>query len=47
MQEKLQLNMFFIYTSKELPAFNVVKEKVNLILHKLTKIVNENNSPDT
>jgi ribonuclease P protein component len=47
MQEKLQLNMFFIYTSKELPAFNVVKEKVNLILNKLTKIVNENNSPDT
>jgi ribonuclease P protein component len=47
MQEKLQLNIFFIYTSKELPAFNVVKEKVNLILNKLTKIVNENNSPDT
>ena len=46
-QEKVQLNMFFIYTSKELPAFNVVKEKVNLILNKLTKIVNENNSPDT
>ena len=47
MQEKLQLNIFFIYTSKELPAFNVVKEKVNLILNKLTKIVNENNSSDT
>jgi ribonuclease P protein component len=47
MQERFQLNIFFIYTSKELPAFNVVKEKVNLILNKLTKLVNENNSPDT
>ena len=47
MQKKLQLNIFFIYTSKELPAFNIVKEKVNVILNKLTKIINENNSPGT
>ena len=47
MQKKLQLNIFFIYTGKELPAFNIVREKVNVILNKLTKIVNENNSPDT
>jgi len=46
-QKKLQLNVFFIYTGKELPAFNIVREKVNVILNKLTKIVNENNSPDT
>ena len=46
-QKKLQLNIFFIYTGKELPAFNIVREKVNVILNKLTKIVNENNSPDT
>ena len=46
-QKKLQLNIFFIYTGKELPPFNIVREKVNVILNKLTKIVNENNSPDT
>ncbi len=46
-QKKLQLNIFFIYTSKELPVFNTVKEKVNVILSKLIKIVNENNSPAT
>jgi ribonuclease P protein component len=46
MQKKLQLNIFFIYTGKELPPFNIVREKVNVILNKLTKIVNENNSPD-
>ena len=46
-QKKLQLNIFFIYTGKELPAFHIVREKVNVILNKLTKIVNENNSPDT
>ena len=47
MQKKLQLNIFFIYTAKELPGFNIVKEKVNVILNKLTKIINENNSPGT
>ena len=47
MQKKLQLNIFFIYTSKELPVFKIVREKVNVILNKLTKIVNENSSPDT
>lgn len=47
MQKKLQLNIFFIYTGKELPPFSIVREKVNVILIKLTKIVNENNSQDT
>ena len=46
-QKKLQLNVFFIYTSKELPLFSLVKEKVNVILNKLIKVVNENNSPAT
>ena len=45
-QKKIQLNVFFIYTGKELPVFNVVKEKVNVILNKLTKIVDEINSPN-
>jgi ribonuclease P protein component len=47
MQKKLQLNIFFIYTGKELPPFSIVREKVNVILIKLTKIVNENDSQDT
>jgi ribonuclease P protein component len=47
MQKKFQLNVFFIYTGKELPGFNVVKEKVSVILSKLIKIVHENNSPGT
>jgi len=38
-----QLNLFFIYTVKELPDFNTVKEKVKLILSKLIKLINENN----
>jgi len=46
-ETKLQLNLFFIYTGKELPVFNTVKEKVNVILNKLSKIVNESNSPNT
>jgi len=45
--KKLQLHIFFIYTSRELPGFNTVKEKVNVILNKLTTIINENNSPGT
>ena len=47
MEKKLQLHIFFIYTSRELPGFNTVKEKVNVILNKLTTIINENNSPGT
>jgi ribonuclease P protein component len=47
MEKKLQLNIFFIYTSRELPVFNIVKEKVSVILNKLTTIINENDSPGT
>ena len=35
------LLVFLIYTGKELPAFEVVKEKVELILQKLITIANE------
>ena len=45
-RKKRRLNIFFIYTSKELPEFDIVKEKVNVILNKLTKIVDEINSPN-
>src|SRR4051812_47478655 len=47
MEKKLQLNIFFIYTSRELPLFNIVKEKVSVILNKLTTIINENDPPGT
>ena len=46
-QKRLQLNLFFIYTGKELPGFSMTKEKVNVILNKMIKIVNESNSPAT
>ena len=46
-QKDKQLNIFFIYTSKELPDFNMVKDKVNVILNKMIKVVNENDSAHT
>ncbi|MCC7400993.1 MAG: ribonuclease P protein component [Chitinophagaceae bacterium] len=52
LQEKLKekktgMMAFFIYTGKELPGFDLVKEKVGVVLNKLEKIVNENSSSDT
>jgi len=41
------LNIFFIYTAKELPVYEQVVEKINSILKKLVKIADENNSSDT
>jgi ribonuclease P protein component len=41
------LSLFFIYTQKELPDYKTVYEKTSLILNKLVKIIDENNSPDT
>ena len=41
------LSVFLIYTGKELPAFAVVKEKMALILQKLTGIANENTAANT
>ena len=37
----LQLNIFFIYTGKELPDFNTAKEKLAVILNRLIKIIDE------
>ena len=34
-----QLALFFIYTGKELPDFNLVKEKTAVIINKLTAII--------
>ena len=41
------INLFFIYTAKDLPHFNTVMEKVKLILNKLVKLIDENNSSDS
>jgi ribonuclease P protein component len=43
----LHLNLFFIYTVKELPDFNMVKEKLAVILNRLIKIIDENISSNS
>jgi ribonuclease P protein component len=52
LQQKLseaekQLNVFFIYTGKEMPDYLMIKEKTTQILNRLIKIVDENNPLDT
>ena len=42
-----QLNLFFVYGARELPDYNMTREKVNVILDKLIKIINENNSSNS
>lgn len=44
LQEKIranniQLNVFFIYTGKELPGYNEVYQKVGVVLKKLDKLI--------
>ena len=41
------LNVFFIYTGKELPDFKTIKDKVGVALKKLWKSTNENSSANT
>ena len=40
-EKKIRLNIFFIYTSKELTCYKEVYDKMSLILNKLDKTVNE------
>ena len=42
-----QLAIFFIYTSKDLPEYKMVFEKMGLILQRLIKIISENNLANT
>ena len=42
-----QLNVFFIYTGKELPDFIIVKDKVALALKKLADKIDENVSENS
>jgi ribonuclease P protein component len=39
--KSIQLNVFFIYTGKELPEYDEVYKKVGLILNKLDKITGQ------
>ena len=41
------LNVFFIYTSKELPEYKLVYEKVTVILSKLMKVIDENSTSNS
>ena len=40
-KKNIGLNVFFIYTSKELASYKEVYDKMNLILNRLDKIVDE------
>lgn len=42
-----QLNIFFIYTAKEIPVFEMLNEKVVLVINKLLAIVHEKNIANT
>ncbi|RTL58342.1 MAG: ribonuclease P protein component [Sphingobacteriales bacterium] len=46
-ENKITLNVFFIFTGKEIVEYNFAKEKVAVILKKLIKLVDENNTPHT
>ena len=42
-----QLDLFFIYTSKEMPDYNLVKDKLALALKKLETLIDENSAANT
>ena len=42
-----QLNVFIIYTGKELPAYLLIKDKVAVTLQKLSKMIDENISTNS
>jgi ribonuclease P protein component len=46
-KNNLQVAVFFIYTSKELPEYKMLYEKMSVILQRLIKIIDEKNSSDT
>jgi len=45
--KNLQLNVFIIYTSKELPDYILVKDKVAVVLNKLSEKIDENDSSNS
>ena len=42
-----QLQLFIIYTGRELPVFGMVSDKVHVILKKLEELIHENNTTHT
>lgn len=40
-----ELRLFIIYTGRELPVFDIVKEKMGILLKRIVIIVHENNTP--
>jgi ribonuclease P protein component len=40
-QTKMQLNLFVIYTGRELPAYNLIFEKLTVVLQKVITIADE------
>lgn len=45
--KRRQLMVFFIYTGKDIPDFKTIKEKVELVLKKLEKIIDEKSPSNT
>lgn len=41
-EKNVSMNVFFIYTGRELPEYKLVFSKVGVILNKLVKLVDEN-----
>lgn len=42
-----QLALFFLYTDKTLPDYNLIKSKMQLVLERLTKQLHEKNAANT
>ena len=47
LQKKKRLAIFILYTGKEVPDYDLVNEKMNLILQKLERITNEKTVANT
>jgi ribonuclease P protein component len=44
---KLQLQVFIIYTGNEIPVFELVKEKMAHIIHRIKKMAHEKTDANT
>jgi len=45
--KKMHMNLFFIFTGKELPSYDLVYEKLTIALQKLLTIIDESTEADT
>lgn len=46
-QKKIQLSLFIIYTGKELPAYDLIFEKLTVVLQKITTLADEGAEADS